>query len=230
MRILLFLLLVVCVPLSAEADYILGPPEVNKTLKALALFQRERNEAKDATARAEVLAKLAKEVNYLASLINLEIRSHGFEQKSLIDLAVSRCEELNVIITYDSRKERYVYDQSAYAEYIRIHPSGPDAQEARYKVFERTFYAQKSTDRSGITLLIRNIDEFLSLYPEDTRRSELELFLVVLHRDLFRIKAAEPGGGLEAKKRAEELCEALIARYPATPEARVAETILKNLK
>lgn len=230
MRILLLLLLVSCIPRLAGADYILGPPEVNKTLKALALFQREQHEAKDAAAKAEVLAKLAKEANYLVSLINLEIRSHGFEQKPLIDLTVSRCEQLNVIITYDSRKERYVYDQGAYAEYIRLHPSGPDAQEARYQVFERTFYSQKSTDLPGITRLIYDIKEFLALYPEDTRRSELELFQVVLHRDLFRIKAAEPGGGLDEKARVENLCKALIAKYPASPEARVAETILKNLK
>ena len=230
MRFLSLVLLLACIPTTTWADYILGPPEVNSSLKALTRFVKEGEEAKTAFARADALAKVAKEANYLASLINFEIRSHGLDQKRLIDLAVLRCGELGVVISYDSRKQRYLYDQSAYAEYLRLDPFGPEGQEARFMVFERTFYAQKSDDRSGMTRLVGDIEQFLSLYPKDGRRSELELFLVVLYRDLSRMKAEEPGGGLRERMKVERLCEEIMSKYPTTPEARVAETILKNLR
>lgn len=231
MRLITVLILVIATgPAPAWADYILGATEVNNSLKTLSRFVKESQDGKTARARADALAKLAKEANYLASLINLEIRSHGFEQKPLIDLAVGRCEDLGVSIRYDSGKERYFYDQRAYAEYLRVAPSGPHRREAKFLVLERMFYAQKSTDRAGIADLTREIEQFLSRYPKDPRRVELELFLVVLHRDMYRLTSGEPGAGIVEKDKVKKLCAALIARYPGTAEAKVAEAILNGLE
>jgi hypothetical protein len=229
MRILLLIVLA-CTPETAWADYIIGPREVNDSLKTMTLMLRQTKEATSTNAKADALAKLAQEANYLTSLINLEIRSHGLEQKPLIELALRRCEELGVAISYDYKKELYFYDQRAYAEYLRLNPSGPHDREARFMVVERKFYTQTSDDLPGITQLVGEIEQFLARYPHEERRSEIELFLVVLHRDLYRIKISDPDGGVSEKKKVQQLCEALIAKYPSSPEARVAATILKNLK
>ena len=208
----------------------MGPPEVNRTLKTLALLRKQSDEAKAAKAKADALFELGKATNELVSLINYEIYSHGFDQKVLIELAVSRCEALGIIITFDSIKKRYLYDQNAYVEYLRLTPRGAHEQEARLMVLDRTFYAQKSTDRAGIVDLIGQIERFLPRYPKEPRRSELQLYLIVLYRDLSRIKGEEPGGGIAERKKTAQLCESLIATYPETQEAKVAAAILKTVR
>jgi hypothetical protein len=227
----LLILLALHAPVPLRADYVLGPPEVNDSLKTLGLLRKRADAAQTPRDRADALFDLAQEASSLTSLINLEIRSHGFEQRPLIELAVQRCAAIGVTLTFDSGKDRYEYDRQAYAEYLKLAPPARDERQrvARFVVIEKTFYKQKSSDRPGIETLIRDIEQFLARFPDEERKSELELFLAVLYRDLFTLKASEPDGGIAERKRTEEICKTLVANYPASPEARVAEGILKRL-
>ncbi len=218
-------------PITLLADYVMGPPEVNQSLKSIAQIQKLLKASLPDKERAEAIYRLAKEAEDLTFLINLEIRSHGFEQKQLIDLAVQRCGKLEVSIRYDSKKNRYLYDRGAFASYLKLAPEGPKAREARFMTIERTFYNQKTPDGPEMQNLIGDIKEFLAAYPQFEKTSELELYLAISYRDLYRLYAeAGSDGALAAKNEAERICEKIIRNYPEEPEAKIAENMLKAIR
>jgi hypothetical protein len=97
---------------AAQADVILSGPALNTTLKAIEKLKRQTESGAD-TERAEAWFRLGAEADGLASIMNLEVESHGMQERELLDLALGRTKELGVAIVYSRDKKKFFYDGAA---------------------------------------------------------------------------------------------------------------------
>ncbi|MBI3940449.1 MAG: hypothetical protein HY315_06410 [Acidobacteria bacterium] len=213
-----------------KGDYVMGPPEVNESLKNMTNLKTRATQAASKREKAEALFSLAMEAEELSSLMNEEIMAHGFDQRALIDLAVRRCAALEITIFYDDGKRAYLYDRAAFGQYLELQPKGAHADEARFLVLEKTFYTQKETDETGLRKFVQEAARFKKTYPRYERKSELDLFLAISYLNLSRLedKKQSPGGAA-LKGKAVALFNEIVQKYPNTPEASTAQRVLTRL-
>src|SRR5439155_22738928 len=136
--------------------------------------------------RAEALFQLGTEADGLASIMNLEVESHGMQERELLDLALSRTKELGVGIAYNRTKKKFFYDGVAFAEYLKAAPRGSHAAAAEFKLLSYQFYQSAGTDILALTAAADAKQRFLSRYPRFRENAEMRLYLAVDYRDLHR--------------------------------------------
>src|SRR6185436_17410728 len=117
---------------SAHADIIMSAPALNATLKTMERLTRET--AVDGKERDAAWFQLGAEADALASIMNLEVESHGMQERELLDLALARTRELGVAIAYNRDKKKFFYDGAAFAAYLKAAPRGAHAAEAEFKL------------------------------------------------------------------------------------------------
>ncbi len=117
-------MMVVATP--AHADVIMSAPALNATLKTMEKLARQ-TASNARTERDAAWFELGAEADALASIMNLEVESHGMQERELLDLALGRTRELGVAIVYNRDKKKFFYDGAAFAAYLKAAPRGVHA-------------------------------------------------------------------------------------------------------
>ena len=219
----------VLVAAAARADVIMSAPALNATLKTMEKLKRQAADAKPE--RQEALFRLGAEADGLASIMNLEVDSHGMQERELLDLALSRTKELGVGVAYNRDKKKFFYDGAAFAEYLNEAPRGAHAAAAEFKLLSYRFYQSSATDIAALTAAAGAKTRFLARYPEFGANAELRLYLVVDYRDLHRryLEARDHAHAGTYRQLARAECLRIVRQYPRTEQADAARQLLRTL-
>jgi hypothetical protein len=215
---------------AAHADVIMSAAGLNTTLKTMEKLRREI--AGENAQRADALFQLGAEADALASLMNLEVESHGMQERALLDLALDRTKELGVAIAYNREKKKFFYDGAAFAEYMKAAPRGAHAAAAEFKLLSYQFYQSSATDVATLTAAADSKRRFLARYPRFEANAEMRLYLAVDYRDLYRRHADGHDAASAAKYRqlARAECQRIARLYPRTEQADAARQLLQSVK
>ena len=214
---------------SAEADVIMSAAGLNASLKTM---ERLKRQADVGAGRADALFQLGAEADGLASLMNLEVESHGMQERELLDLALARTRELSIAVTYSRDKKKFFYDGAAFAEYLREAPRGTHAADAEFKLLSYRFYQLSVTEVVALTAAADATKGFLARYPRFASAAEVRLYLAVDYRDLHRRYLEERDGANAEKWRrlAHAECRRIASQFPHTEQADAARQLLQTLK
>jgi Domain of unknown function (DUF6702) len=220
----------VLVATAAEADVIMSAAGLNTTLKTMEKLTREIADANPQ--RADALFRFGAEADALASLMNLEVESHGMQERALLDLALSRTKELGVTIAYNREKKKFFYDGAAFVEYVKAAPRGAHAAAAEFKLLSYQFYQSSANDVATLTAAADSKKRFLARYPRFEANAEMRLYLAVDYRDLYRQHADAHDAANAAKYRqlARTECKRIARLYPRTEQADAARQLLRALE
>jgi hypothetical protein len=176
--------------------------------------------------------QLGAEADGLASIMNLEVESHGMQERELLDLALSRMRELGVGIAYNREKKKFFYDGAAFAEYLKAAPRGPHAAAAEFKLLSYRFYQSSAADRAALVEGADAAKQFLARYPRFEERAEVRLYLAVDYRDLYRksLDAHDRAGAATWRQLARAECQRIERLHPGTDQADAARQLLKTLQ
>jgi hypothetical protein len=214
----------------AHADVIMSAPALNATLKTMEKLTRQT--AGEANAERDAAwFQLGAEADGLASIMNLEVESHGMQERELLDLALSRTRELGVGIAYNRERKKFFYDGAAFAEYLKAAPRGPRAAAAEFKLLSYRFYQSSAADTAALVAGADAAKQFLARYPKFADRAEVRLYLAVNYRDLYRRSADARDSANAAKWRqlARAECLRMARQHPGTDQAEAARQILRAL-
>jgi len=213
----------------AAADVIMSAPALNASLKTMAKLKQQANAGPE---RAAALFQLGAEADGLASLMNLEVESHGMQERELLDLALDRTKELGIAVTYHRDKKKFFYDGAAFAEYLKEAPRGTHAATAEFKLLSYRFYQLSATDIRALTAAADATKGFLARYPRFASTAEVRLYLAVDYRDLHR-RSVEERDGVNAEKwrrLARTECLRIARQFPDTDQADAARQLLQTLR
>lgn len=215
---------------AAQADVIMSAPALNATLKTMERLKRQA--AADATPKREdALFQLGVEADGLASIMNLEIASHGMQERELLDFALGRTKELGVGMAYNRGKKQFVYDGAAFAEYLKETPRGAHAAAAEFKLLSYRFYQSSVTDIAALTAAADVKKRFLARYPGFDANAEVRLYLAVDYRELHRryLEARDNANAAKWRQLARAECLRIARHYPRTEQADAARQLLRSL-
>jgi len=170
---------------AARADVIMTSAGLNATLKTMERLKQQMASGPEAQ-RADATFRLAAQADALASLMNDEVESHGMEQRQLIDLALSRTNELGIAIAYNRGKKKFFYDGALFQQYLAAAPRGPHAADAQFTLIAYQFYQSEGSDRQQLLSAVEAKQRFLARYPAFRGNAELRLYLAINYRDLYR--------------------------------------------
>ena len=216
---------------SAYADVIMSAPALNTTLKTMEKLVRE-TKSDTGEPRAEALFQLGAEADGLASIMNLEVESHGMQERELIDLALSRTKDLGVAIAYNRGKKKFFYDGAAFAEYLKQSPRGAHAADSEFKLLSYQFYQSSAADTSALVAAAEAKKAFLARYPKFDANAEMRLYLAVDYRDLHRrsLDAHDEAAAAKYKQLVRAECLRITRQYPRTEQADAAKQLLRGLE
>jgi hypothetical protein len=219
------------VALTAHADVIMSAPALNTTLKTMEKLARE-TKGDVSVRRAEALFKLGAEADGLASIMNLEVESHGMQERELLDLALGRTKELGIVIAYNREKKKFFYDGAAFAEYLKQAPRGEHAADSEFKLISYRFYQSSGADTATLAAAAAAKKAFLARYRTFEGNAEVRLYLAVDYRDLQRRFAEAKDEASAAKYRdlARAECRRITRQYPRTEQADAAKQLLRGLR
>jgi len=220
----------VLVAAAAQADVIMSAPALNATLKTLERLKRQ-TAASVKPDREEALFQLGVDADGLASIMNLEVESHGMQERELLDLALSRTKELGVGVAYNRDKKKFFYDGAAFAEYLKEAPRGAHAAAAEFKLLSYRFYQSSATDIAALVAAVDAKKRFLARYPGFGANAELRLYLAVDYRDLHRryLEAGDDANAATCRQLARAECLRIVRQYPRTEQADAARQLLRGL-
>jgi TolA-binding protein len=168
---------------NSQADILLTSENLNTSLKQMQRLQQSEN---NNSANSDEQYQLGVEASALAKLLTAEVIGHGAEQESLITLALQRCAELNVNIRWFGRLKRFFYDGDGYKEYLDSFPNGEHIADATFQLLELGYYLSETTGPESLAASILKMEDFLGRYPDFEQISEVELYLAINYRDLWR--------------------------------------------
>jgi hypothetical protein len=215
---------------AAHADIIMSAPQLNATLKTMDRLTRAASSSA-AHDHDEALFQLGAEADSLASIMNLEVESHGMQERELLDLALSRTKELGVAIAYNRDKKKFFYDGAAFADYLKAAPRGAHAAVAEFKLLSYQFYQSPATDTAALTAAADAKKRFLARYPRFDANAEVRLYLAVDYRDLYRRQQEAKDPSAERFRRlARAECNRIERMYPRTEQADAARQLSRGLR
>ena len=209
----------------------MSAPALNATLKTMEKLARQT--AGDANAQRDAAwFQLGAEADGLASIMNLEVESHGMQERELLDLALSRTRELGVGIAYNREKKKFFYDGAAFAAYLTAAPRGPFAAAAEFKLLSYRFYQSSAADTAALVAGADAAKQFLARYPRFEERAEVRLYLAVDYRDLCRrsVDARDTVNAAKWRQLARAECLRIARQHPGTDQADAARQILRALE
>ncbi len=216
---------------AAGADVIMSAPGLNATLKTMERLRRQ-TEGETVSERADALFRLGAEADALASLMNLEVESHGMQERELLDLALSRTMEMGVAIAYNRDKKKFFYDGAAFTTYVATWPNGSHAAAAAFKLLSYQFYQLSPSDIAALTSAVDATKRFLTRYPSFDANAEVRLYLAVDYRDLHRryLEARDQAQAARYRELARQECLRITRQYPRTEQADAARQLLRGLE
>ena len=220
----------VLVAAAAQADVVVSAPGLNATLKTMEKLKRQTT-AEPEPAREEALFQLGVQADGLASIMNLEVDSHGMQERELLDLALSRTKELGVAVVYNRAKKKFFYDGAAFAEYLTAAPRGAHAAAAEFKLLAYRFYQSSATDIAALSAAAGDKKRFLARHPGFEGNAELRVYLAVDYRDLHRryLDAQDNANAASYRRLARAECLGIARQYPRTEQADAARQLLRSL-
>jgi hypothetical protein len=217
------------VSVSAHADVIMSAPALNATLKTMEKLVRETAAA---APRTDAWFELGAEADALASTMNLEVESHGMQERELLDLALSRTKELGVAIAYNREKKKFFYDGAAFKEYLHKAPRGAHAAASEFRLLSYQFYQSSATDTAALSAAADAKKAFLARYPKFEANAEMRLYLAVDYRDLHRrfVDAHDAVAAAKYRELARAECLRIARQYPRTEQADAARQLLRSMQ
>ena len=214
---------------AVRADVIMSAPALNATLKTMERLTRQA-ESQTARDRANALFQLGIDADRLAALMNLEVESHGMQERELLDLALSRTKELGIAIAYNRDKKKFFYDGAAFQQYLSAAPRGVHAADAEFTLLAYQFYQSDGSDVQQVLSAAAAKKRFLAGHPAYKANAELSLYLAIDYRDAYRhyrdvqdVAAAEKFRRLT---RAEY--RRIVRQYAGTEQASSARQLLQR--
>jgi hypothetical protein len=213
----------------AAADIIMSATGLNATLKKMEQLTRHI-ESGTKPQRDEALYQLGVEGDGLATLINQEVTSHGMQERELIDLALSRTKELGVGIAYNREKKKFFYDGAGFERYLKDAPGGAHAAAAQFKLLSYQFYQSTGGDAAALLEAAEAKKRFLARYPAFKENAELNLYLAIDYRDLYRHFRDEHDGANADKYRllTRSTYQRIARLHPGTEQASTARQLLRR--
>jgi hypothetical protein len=211
----------------AGADIVMSAAGLNATLKKMELLKRQVDSG-TRPQRAEALYQLGVEGDGLAALINQEVASHGMQERELIDLALARTKELGVGVAYNREKKKFFYDGAGFERYLEDSPNGTHAAAARFKLLSYQFYQSTGQDEATLLEAAEAKKQFLARYPRFKENAELELFLAIDYRDLYRHfrDAHDAAGADKYRLLTRSTYQEIARRHAGTEQASTARQLL----
>lgn len=221
---------IILVAAAAQADVIMSAPALNTTLKTMERLKRQVA-AQVKPDREAALFQLGVEADGLVSIMNLEVESHGMQERELLDLALSRTKELGVGVAYNRDKKKFFYDGAAFADYLAEAPRGAHAAAAEFKLLSYRFYQSSAADVAALVAGVDAKKRFLARYPAFDANAELRLYLAVDYRDLHRryLAARDQANAAAYRRLARAECLRIARQYPRTEQADAARRLLGSL-
>jgi TolA-binding protein len=211
-----------------EADIILSAQNLSAALKKMQRLQQEIASA-PAAHKAEAVFQFGVEGDALASLLSDEVVAHGMQEKALIDLALTRARELGVAIAYNDEKRKFFYDGAAFERYVKETPRGPHLAEASFWMVENEFYRLGGSDPAQILVAVEHKRAFLRRHPAFALNAEVDLFLGIDFRDLYRLYADDTPKRDRYLTLARQQLRRVSTRYAGSEQAVVAAEMLRRL-
>ena len=213
----------------ARADIIMSAEGLNATLKKMERLERTVAGGAERD-RRDALFELGVEGDRLAALINAEVAAHGMQERELIDLALSRTNELGVGVAYNRGKKKFFYDGAAFRQYLGIAPDGAHAADAEFMLLSYQFYQSDGADQTAVAAAAGAKKRFLARFPAFKENAELSLYLAVDYRDLYRHYRDAHDAARADKYRLLTRGEyqRIARRYPGTEQAATARQLLRR--
>ena len=180
-----FLFFLLYTHVFVHADIFLTAENLNTSLKQLQRYQTQLQVTTD-NARADPLYQLGIVADELAKLLTDEVIAHGPENEKLIELALQRTAEIDVNIDWVSENEGFYYDGEAFRLYLQEFSEGDYAANSQFRIIRRDFYLTVAEGEDALQEAIKIKQTFITKYPEFQYISEVELFLAIDYRDLWR--------------------------------------------
>jgi hypothetical protein len=154
----------------------------------------------------------------------------------LAQLIVKRLGEYEVIVTYAESGKRFLYDQSALRQYLKLAPKGAHAADARAQILSTSFHATLTAgptvvapaDRTAVTQAVLEEEQFLRDYPKHPKARDVRFFLGV---DCYRLSRNTPDADRAGQYAhcARQALERVIEDYPGSVEARAASALRETM-
>jgi hypothetical protein len=213
------------------SEVILSAENLNAALKQIQRTRIALNTAVEEE-QAGLWFQLGVAADDLAILLTNEVIVYDMQQQGLIDLAMQRTAQSEIAILWYPEKKRFIYDGSAFREYLARVQDGEQAGESAFRLLQIEFFQADGNDAASLQLAAERKREYLQRYPDHKRAAETGILLAVDYRDLWRLSRQE--GDLENTRRYGELVrdqlQRVAQRYPGTREGKIAEGLSERFE
>jgi hypothetical protein len=204
-------------------------------LTDVSAHRRAAAEAAVESERAESTFRLGETVETLVEALNADVAAHG-TRDLFAELVARRLQAQAVNVAWTPARNRYVYDQAAFRDYLRRAPRGPSAPEAQYRLMAQRFYATLGSDPDVLiatdvpTLQQSALEEerFLVEHAGHARAETVRFFLAVDHYRIAR-NVIDPVRRAEHARRARHALQQTVERSTQAFDVRAARTLLERL-
>ena len=213
------------------ADIFLTSENLNASLKDMQRLQRQFLNVVGEE-RNNILYQLGIEADTLAKLLTDEVAAHGPQNEGLISLALERTEKIAIDISWYGQHQSFYYDGSAFEQYLRASPEGQHAPDSLYRQIKRNFYLIADGSTQDLISSSNAKKQFIGRYPDFAEIHELELFLAIDLRDLWRHYRAssDNAAARDMEYQVREQYERIIDRYQDREAADIARRLLARFE
>jgi hypothetical protein len=207
------------------ADVFLTSENLNSSLKQMQRSAQQMLNNEDYETSLYILGKTADD---LARLLTDEVEAHRNENEKLIELALDRSERLQVNIFWEGRVSKFFYDGKALYLYLDEYPEGQYKMDVLFRIITQEFFLSMPDGEQDLLEAIGKKESFIKDYPEHTNISEIEFYLAIDYRDLWRFyRDAQDSdkAGNTARTTTQQL-EHIIDKYSDKDEGEIARRLL----
>jgi len=224
---LLLVTLITVVNQIVNADVFLTSENLNNALKQMqrSQLQIQKNEEYELA-----LYTLGKTADDLAKLLTDEVEAHANENEKLIELALERSKDIRINIFWEGQKSRFFYDGNALNAYLKQYPDGDHRMDTLYRVITRDFFLSVPNGEKELLATIDTINSFIHLYPNFEKLSEIELYLAINYRDLFRLHHNNQDVNLTSQiaMSTRKQLQRIVDEYKEKDEGEIARRLLER--
>jgi hypothetical protein len=181
--LLLLVTLITVVNQIVNADVFLTSENLNSALKQMQRSQLQIQKNEDYELALYTLGKTADD---LAKLLTDEVEAHANENEKLIELALDRTKGIQINIFWEGQKSRFFYDGKILNEYLEQYPEGQYRMDSLYRTITRDFFLLVPDGENELKETIERKESFKNKYPDFANLSEIEFYLAIDYRDLWR--------------------------------------------
>lgn len=219
--------LILFVHQTTLADVFLTSENLNISLKQI---QRSQVQMQNQQDYETALYTLGKSADDLANLLTDEVEAHGPENEKLIELALDRTKNIEVNIFWEGQKSRFFYDGNALNAYLERYPDGQYRVDTLYRAITREFFLSVPNGEKELLATIDKIKSFIQLYPNFEKLSEIELYLAIDYRDLWRLHQNDQDVNLTSQiaMNTKKQLQRIVDLYKEKDEGEIARRLLER--